>query len=73
LLIAEINKEIEVLFNDGVIEKYVLANHDSNKSVVQLIQDYIEINYKRKLSPSIIKRYFHEYFKNLFLIKMYNK
>lgn len=68
---SDLIKEIEDLFNNGVIEKYISDNHDSNKSVVQMIQDYIEINYKTKLSHSIIQRYFHTYFKKLFLKKMY--
>lgn len=68
---SEFIKEIESLFNSGVIQKYILDNHDNNKSVVQMIQDYIEINYKMKLSHSIIQRYFHKHFKSLFFAKIY--
>jgi molybdopterin converting factor small subunit len=59
--------KIDTLFKDGTIPKYILDNYAANKSVVQIIQIYIEDNYKIKISRSIIQRYFHKYFEGLML------
>lgn len=57
--------EIDKLFKDGVIQKYILDKHTTDKSIVQMVQDYIEENYNTKLSLSVIQRYFQKYFKTL--------
>ena len=65
--------KIENLFKDGTIPNYILDNIHTNKPVVQMIQDYIEANYKMKISRSTIQRYFHEYFEGLILKVMYER
>lgn len=63
----EFISQIENLFKDGTLKKYILDRHSSTKSIVEIIQDYIEDNYKMKISLSIIQRYFHKYFESLML------
>lgn len=63
----EFISEIENLFNEGIIQKYIQEKYDPSKSVVQIIQNYIKENYKVIVSNSIIQRYFHKYFEGLFL------
>lgn len=64
---TEFISKIENLFNEGTIQKYIEEKYDPSKSIVKIIQNYIEENYKVIVSTSIIQRYFHKHFEGLLL------
>lgn len=67
----ELAIEIENLFKNGTIQKYVINNYNGTISPIELVQVYIEKTCNIRLSTSIIRRYFNNYYKSINLSLMY--